>query len=107
MDRRPVVLKGVKRIKLCRDMGIGRRDTVPSVCVTVLSSLCAQALMRESMHQQACRADICSSRRSGEVLFARKVRGQNTVLRFVNRRRNYSEILPEHATEVRRTRKAP
>src|SRR5437868_1850181 len=50
---------------------------------------------------------ISARHAEAEALFARKVRGQTTVLRFVNRRRNNSEILPEHAAEVRRTRKAP
>ena len=50
---------------------------------------------------------MSARRAEAEILFARKVRGQTAVLRFVNRRRNNSEMLPEYAAEVRRTRKAP
>ena len=53
-------------------------------------------------HAPAKRAKLVSApRAAAEVLFAGKVRGQTTVLRFVNRRRNNAEIRPEHAAEVR------
>ena len=106
LDRRQTALKGVKRIITMTGPGIGRPDTAPSVCLIVFLGSCAQAWMRESMRPQACKANTCSLRRSGN-LFAGKVRGQNNLLRFVNRGRNNSEIFPEYAAEVRRTRKAP
>src|SRR3984957_3368113 len=83
----------------------------PSVCVTV-PRVRAPGFDAERACASKCArpisASVISARRAeAEILFARKVRGQKAVLRFVNRRRNNSEILPEHAAEGRRTRKAP
>jgi hypothetical protein len=101
LDRRQAALKGVKRIKIMS----GPEDRAPRHQVVSLRNRPLECPGFDAGEQaprliSACRAEA-------EVLFARKVRGQTTVLRFVNRRRNNSEILPEHAAEVRRTRKAP
>ena len=48
----------------------------------------------------ALNSDDALSGRKADVLFLRNVRGQVTVLRFVDRGRNNSEILPEDTAEM-------